>query len=554
MDELIKAGLEACDSGNYKRAVELWQGSTVFSHLNEQTIKTLFDESCDAAIRLTDSEWPLLFKCSLFLDCSWQFTPNRAKSLRDVANWATNALRVAPQNAFAHRFLGSAHYWLEESAPALQSYENSVALLPQVDLQVRIFGLQHEAATRTVAQLELDFSDVEPIHYYIAGVEVGKWTGLSPNKAEADRIAALQLSLYERSVSLFQSKLADPDTSRFVDTHTFAMCCNNLGITYNFQKRHEDALSVLNTGLTHSEFSELHQNLRTTYRSLGLEREAAQASITLLEEFDPEPILFFDCAQTACSYLNRIRESETVLEIVNACEEEFESLSESDQRDKYIIKALVVLHAHKVSAKAQMGELQQSDIDMELVDEALRLFPDDLELLLVRARLLSDKADYNLALASYVVLVAEAEKQENHHVLQGALKARGYLNLYTLNNAKAALKDFKAIEVLGKADFYTFYYQANCLHLLEKTRETISACQQAKHLITPSLVVDDRMSLAQLYMMEANSYFDSNNFGAAVEAYERSLEHHDRVDVRENYELAKHHAAKKKGLLSRLFS
>ena len=68
------------------------------------------------------------------------------RPLRQVGEWAQRALAMSPANAYGHRYLGSAHYWLDEPEPALAAYRKSHALQPQVDLQARIFEMEHGRA------------------------------------------------------------------------------------------------------------------------------------------------------------------------------------------------------------------------------------------------------------------------------------------------------------------------------------------------------------------------------------------------------------------------
>ncbi len=551
MDALIQAGQEALARGDYAHLCRLWSGSTVFSHLEDEAIASVFQQCRAAAERGEDAEWPWLMQCSIYLDCSDQFIANRATALRSTWEWAQKAIDLAPGNALAHRLAGSACYWMGDHPRAIAAYRQSNTLQPQVDLQVRLFEMALRPDGSSFRELPLDLRDDEASNYYRAGVTLGKWLADIDDEADAAYIAAIQVALYERCSALYALCLVHHEGNPFnADGHTFAMCCNNLGQLYNAQGRHEEALKLIQQGLEHSEFQYLRQNLRDTYRHLGMAKEAADSSLTLLQHYDLEPALFFDCAQTACSYLNRIGQSEDVLQIIDAADETYQSLSEDMQQECLAIYAK--LSVHRAPAASQLDGTSPSAMDEGLIEKALEDSPQDLELRLAHCSLLVNRQAYAEALASYGSLVHDAAAAQNARVFRNALGARGYLRLYHLNDPLQALQDYNAIEHGGHLDFYTCYYQANCHYVLKDVGATLAAGRRASERITDAITRDDPQSVAQLYMMLANSHFDAGDFPAAVRAYEASLVHDDRPDVRENYVLAQQLAQPKKGWLSRL--
>ncbi|MEA9585926.1 tetratricopeptide repeat protein [Xanthomonas sp. WHRI 10064A] len=551
MDALIRAGQEALHRGDYAQLCRLWSGSTVFNHMEEEVISAVFQQCHAAAERGEGAEWPLLMQCSIYLDCSDQFDANRETALRTTWEWAQKAIRLAPGNALAHRLAGSACYWMDERPGAIAAYRQSDTLQPQVDLQVRLFEMASRPAGVSFRELPLDLRDEDASNYYRAGVTLGKWLANSDDAADAAYIAALQVALYERCIALYVLCLVHREGNPFnADGHTFAMCCNNLGQLYNAQGRHEEALKLLQQGLEYSEFQYLRQNLRDTYRHLGMVKEAADSSLTLMQHYDLDPALFFDCAQTACSYLNRIGQSEDVLQIIDAADETYQSLPEDMQQECLAIYAK--LSVHRAPAASLLGGTPPSAMNEDLLQKALKDSPEDLELHLAYCSLLVNRQAYPEALASYGTLVHQAAAAQDAKVFRNALSARGYLQLYHLNDPLQALQDYNAIEHSGHLDFYTCYYQANCHYVLKDVQATLAAGRRALEQITDAITRDDPQSVAQLHMMLANSHFDAGDFGAAVLAYEASLALDDRADVRENYVLAQQMAQPKKSWLSRL--
>jgi tetratricopeptide (TPR) repeat protein len=173
----------------------------------------------------------------------------------------------------------------------------------------------------------------------------------------------------------------------------------------------------------------------------------------------------------------------------------------------------------------------------------------------VQASALGEAHAYAAAVEAYAAQIAQATQRRDLQALKRARHGRGYLLLYYLPDAKAALQDFLAVQRDGTGDFYTHYYQANCHYVLKDYRSALSACDAARALLDDALLQADPGSAAQLYMMEANCHMNLGAYPASVAAFERSLALHDREDVRENYELARQLAAKpKKGLFGRLFS
>ncbi|QHG85921.1 hypothetical protein ACCQ13_01950 [Xanthomonas sp. NCPPB 1638] len=554
MDALIQAGMDALQRDDYAQLCKRWSGSTVFRHLDEATIASVFQRCSNAAERGKGGEWPLLMQCLIYLDCGDQFVASRADVLRTTLAWAQTAIAIAPGNALAHRLAGSACYWMSEYAGAIAAYQQSEALLPQVDLQVRLFEMTSLSAGVSPQQLALNFRDEDPSNYYRAGVTLGTWQAGALDANDADYLAGMQLALYERCFDLYKHLLARPEDSPAsnAEGNTFAMCCNNLSGIYNAQRRHQEALQAIQHGLQHDEFQYLRQNLRDTYLYLDMHQEAAESSLVLMQEYDLDPALFFHCAETASSYLNRVGRSEEVVEIVEAADAIFQSLSDTEQRDCLPIYAK--LSVLKAPAASRLGNLQPSDLDDGLIKQAQQENPEDLGLLAAHCKLLVDKQAYADALMLYGTLLHKAEEAENMWAYRNALSMRGHLHLYFLNDPAQALQDYEALERTGYLDFYTCYYQANCHYLLKNVQATLADGQRAVEQITAAITRDDQLSVAQLHMMLANSHFDLGNYAAAIPAYEASLFHDDRDDVRENYVLAQKLAQPKKGWFSKLLS
>ncbi|WP_421405406.1 tetratricopeptide repeat protein [Agrobacterium fabrum] len=550
MEPLIEAGYEAFASNDLARLHRLWNGTCVWGMLPDETVVDIA-KLCRAEIEAgQQGETPYLVLGALYLDCSAVLTADRAKALRDVSDLGHQAIALAPSSADAHRLVGSAHFWLDDRETAIEFYRRANALKPQIDLQVRLFEMTHEEPGRKAAHFEPDLSDEEPTRYYGAGVAVGKWQGADDEQSAT--VHALARTLYESSVALFEQRLGQAETMP-VDVHSFSMCCNNLGVEYNRAGRNEDAVRILQTGLENSRFQELYENLRASYRDLGQTDAAAQISLTLLEDFELEPWLFIDCAQTACSHLNRMGRSDDVLELVEAADEAYEDMSEEDRVDADNLRYHVTLQAHKVSALSAQKRLARSDIDMAQVDRAIALYPDELEFLLIQARFLMDLADFQSSRAAYGELIARAHEKDHQDIVRKALKARGYLCLYYIDDLDRALKDYQALCALTPEDFYVHYYLADCHSRLKRPREALAECERAMQYLTEQIVANDRLSLGQLFMMKANTLFDLEDYEAALPVYERCLSYLDRQDIRDNYELAKGLAKKRKGFFSRLF-
>lgn len=557
MQTLIQRGMAALLQDDFAGLYRLWSGSTVFGHLQDTDLAQLM-QRCDARIQTAPADpWPWLLKCLVYLDCSEHFDDNRQRALRSVAAWAAHAIGLAPDNAAAHRLLGSAHYWLDEHAAAGGAYRTSHALQPQVDLQIRLFEMEALPAGQSPQQLQLDFRDDNACNYYGAGVSIGKWKHARMDPADAGYVDAMQFALYEHSTTLFRQALAlgDGATSN-TDTHTFAMCCNNLGMLYLHRGLHAQAQAVLEEGLRHSQFQFLYQNLREAYRHQGMSAEAADLALTLMMDYELDTPLFLDCAQAACSHLNRIGRYADVLEIADAAQEEFEALPDDAQADPELLRLYALVQAHhRLTAARALGRLRPEHVDTALSHAAAQANPHDLDTLFVHASALGEARAYPAAVDAYATLITQAAQQQDLQALKRARHGRGYLLLYYLPDAKAALQDFLAVQRDGMGDFYTHYYQANCHYVLKDYRAALLACEAARAELDDALLRADPGSAAQLYMMEANCHMNLGAYPASAAAFERSLALHDRPDVRESYELALQMAARpKKGLLGRLFS
>ncbi|KMM77390.1 hypothetical protein ACP93_00615 [Xanthomonas sp. NCPPB 1128] len=557
MQTLIQRGMAALHQDDVDGLYALWSGTTVLNHLQEADLDLLM-QRCDARIQAAPGDaGPWLLKCLIYLDCSAHFSGDRRQALRTVADWAERAIGLAPDNAQAHRLLGSAHYWLDEPAAAISAYRNAHALQPQVDLQVRLFEMEALPAGQSPQLLQLDFRDGNACHYYGAGVSIGKWKYPQMDPADAGYVDAVQFALYEHCTTLFRQSLELGDAATCnTDTHTFAMCCNNLGLLYMDRGLYAQAQAILEEGLRHSQFQFLHQNLREAYRQQGMRAEAADLALTLMMDYELDTPLFLDCAQGACSHLNRVGRYTDVLEIADAAQEEFEALPDDAQADPELLRLYALVQAHhRLTAARALGRLQPEHVDTALSQAAAEANPHDLDTLFVHASALGEARDYPAAVDAYAALIAQAAQQQDLQALKRARHGRGYLLLYYLPDAKAALQDFLAVQRDGTDDFYTHYYQANCHYVLKDYRSALPACDAARALLDDAVLQSDPGSAAQLYMMEANCHMNLDAYPASVAAFERSLALHERVDVRESYDLARQLAAKpKKRLFGRLFS
>jgi tetratricopeptide (TPR) repeat protein len=389
MQRLISQGMDALEQGDYAGLHALWAGTTVFSHLDDEATANAFARIRSAAEAGRGAQWPWLAMCLVYLDSSDQFTADRAEALRQVGQWAQRAISIAPGNAYGHRYVGSAHYWLDELAPALAAYRKSFALLPQADLQARIFEMEHGQPWRSISSFpELADSPVAN-DYYTAGVTVGKWKQAETDDAAAEEIQGLQMALYERCIARFASagEAAGTQAPKAQDIHTYAMCCNNLGVLYNAQERHEEAAAVLEAGLQQTSFQALLENLRHAYRRLGNAKEATDLSLLLMEDYDLDNGLHLDCAQTACAHLNQTGHHQDVLDIVAEAERRFADRSLRERQDPWMLRSMAFVHAHKITALTAQGRLQASDLQPELIETALDNEPDDAQLLGLRTHM-----------------------------------------------------------------------------------------------------------------------------------------------------------------------
>lgn len=556
MQTLIQRGMAALHQDDLEGLYTLWSGTTVLNHLQAADLDLLM-QRCDARIQATPGEAaPWRLKCLVYLDRSEHFTGDRAQALRTVAAWAERAIGLAPHDAEAHRLLGSAHYWLDEPAAAIDAYRTAHALQPQVDLQVRLFEMEALPTGQSPQLLQLDFRDRHACHYYGAGVSIGKWKHAGMDPADAGYVDAVQFALYEHGTTLFRQALELGDAATCnTDTHSFAMCCNNLGLLYLDRGLYAQAQAILEEGLRHNQFQFLYQNLRTAYRQQGMHAEAAELALTLMLDYDLDTPLFLDCAQAACSHLNRVGRHADVLEIADAAQEAFEVLPDDAQADPDLLRLYALVQAHhRLTAARALGRLQPQQVDTDLSQAAAQANPHDLDTLFVHASALGEARAYPAAVDAYGALIAQTTQQQDAQARKRARHGRGYLLLYYLPDAKAALQDFLAVQRDGTDDFYTHYYQANCHYVLKDYRSALPACDAARALLDDDLLQADPGSAAQLYMMEANCHMNLGAYPASVAAFERSLALHERADVRESYDLAQQLAAKPKKRLFGLFS
>jgi tetratricopeptide (TPR) repeat protein len=540
MENNFNQGLIAFENKDFKTAYDSWLPIITSSSLCDEEMHIIQKKCLEAINYYPDIEWNYITLCALYLDNSDVFTDDREEALLEVVSWGKKAIEINANNHLSQRFTGSALYWLYDYEAALKYYKKSNALHSQIDLQVRLFDIESDFNPEIeVASLQLDFSDDNAEEFYGAGVALNQLIEDYDEESEKKYFTQLKTKCYERCYQLYYDFLVlqkgNPINN---DSHTFAMCCNNLSLLYNEQKRHEEAVNILNEGLKFSQFQAIWHNLMYSYNCLGDKTKKEEAALQLLKDYQLETLLFFECLFYAVAYYLKKDDSQTAIEYADIALDEYLVLSPEEQANETILHFYSGIYSNKVIAQSNLGILDPTTIDPTAADTVLSGAPDDPYKIMDRGGLFREANDFDKALDCFNQAIHFAIQHKDEIAMVAGYRKRGHLNLLCRNDVINALQDYENIERIGKSNFDDYYNQANCYYVLKQPEKVQKTVDKAVASIRPE--DKDRFGiLASLYMMQADTFYDFENFKEAIPAYELSLQYEYNQGVQNNYELAK---------------
>lgn len=539
---IFEQGLSVFYQNDFATAGEIWFEGNAFINEDEPALKSLMQRIESLKQAEVNDAWLLTIQSAIYLEPIDFFEEDRALALKQALTWAKEAIALEPNNYAAQRCAGSACYWLDDEIAALPYYEKSHQLRPSPTLAIRLWKIKNlQKLQPDYATLQVTMQSNNALEFYNAGVELNQVVQAMDDMTsrEYSRLLQLKIACYKRAYSLYKDFLVLKN-GNFVnnDGHTFAMCCNNLASVNMQQGQYADAATFCDEGLAFSYFLYLLQNRFTSLANLGRLKEASNDGKQIIEDFidDISLILYFEIAEVICQYHQQIGDYATVLEWATDASESYEDLEDEDKNDAQITRFYGHFLATKSNAESKLGLASKENQAAYL--KGLANTGDDALALINKGIIFYNQSDFEQASHFFTQAVDAAKIHNDATNLKTALYNRGMIKVAHLNNAKAALIDFKAAIDTGLADFSIYYWCANSCYITQAHQDCIQYCNSAIALIASSPNFNDS-TLAWLYMFKGVAEHETAQYEAAKISYLTALNYEEINAVRENYESIK---------------
>lgn len=522
--------LQAFNNGHFKEAANIWINGHCLPD-DTAALRIIYNNCQDKA----DADVYALLGF-IFLDYSHVFTNDRETALLQVVSWSKQGLALDPRHHLCARHAGSALYWLGDHEGAKKYYELAVDIAPSATLQIRLFNI---SGSTDYTQLQFDMNGIAAMDYYNAGVEVNRITrGMQdPTHPDYQYLSALKFRLYQKAYNLYEECLVKKSGNPLNnDGHTFAMCCNNLSIELMAQEDYAGALQCLNTGMQFSYFRELLENRLYAYEVSGQTLPAFEDAMKMFEDFEDDisSTLYFHLVQVICKYYKQTDNITELADWASTALEEFMDLEPAEQSDNEILRYYSNIMMYKAEAEMKAGIYDGTQY-VEAQDQTLLNNPSDPTLIINRAMLFDNEGNHEKALECYDQAIHKATIQNLPQSLRVAYYNKGYLLLTKLGDPANALTHFAEIESIGLADFWSYYWCAHCCYDLQENEACLIFADRALALLEQTPDVHAEI-IAILYGYKGTSFFDLEDFDAALANYRKSLEYADNAMVRGNIE------------------
>jgi len=166
-----------------------------------------------------------------------------------------------PNNFAAHHFLGTYLYEMGNFDEAYIIFKQGFAINPDVTTWRRMIESQF-LSTGLVEQEVPQFSSL-PRDIYNEGVNLDDFLKNMSEDAIKESLRAVDSKIYQQSFDSFKRyfEAYEYESDFYGDEHCWAMCCNNLSIVYFTLEKYDEAISIAQEGMNHSDFPELHHSL-----------------------------------------------------------------------------------------------------------------------------------------------------------------------------------------------------------------------------------------------------------------------------------------------------
>ena len=209
-----------------------------------------------------------------------------------------------PINFAASHFVGTYLYEMGDFDEAYIVLKNGVSVNPDVTTWRRMVESQF-LSTGLVEQDVPQFSSL-PRDIYNEGVSLDDFLKNMADDAIKESLRTLDAKIYQQSFDSFRKYFEEfkYESDFYGDEHCWAMCCNNLSIVYTALGRFDEAISVAQEGLNHSDFSELHHSLIDALLQKEDYQEAQHALENYFSLYDEQTASFYSHLQHRADWVN----------------------------------------------------------------------------------------------------------------------------------------------------------------------------------------------------------------------------------------------------------
>lgn len=527
-DTLHQHALKALAEGNYALAAKFWLDGYALPHDLDELhelfyhIDNLNEESVDPNL------------CAILgliaLDYNEIFESNREKALEKCLDWANGGLKIDPHHYHCCRNAGSALYWLEDWDGALQYYQRSCQLRSSPVLEIRIFRIiNRHSDYPDFSQLRPSVDSQSAMELYNAGVEIDyvlkQYAGMS--EVEHLRLTELKIEFYTQAYQLFRAVVLTEQTNSLnYDPHTFAMCCNNLARELNFKEAYQDAVTIVNEGITQSKFMVILLNRMYLYMCAGMPKNAIMDGEELLQEYVEEMdfITLISTIDGICLSHSDMGQYKEMLYWADQGLEYYQSVNPGDPilQDEEIVRCVTNFYISKSKAASMLGLDVDNSADSEQADSLLENMPDNPSLMISRGESFLRDKQWEKALECYNQAVHFGLEKGMARSVQVALYNRGYVLEVHMKDSESALESFEQSIGHGNTDFWCFYWAVHSAYHLTENEKTVHYGTRAISMLPEQQEITDDI-VAELYEHIGTSLIDMGHYTEAVKNLEISL-------------------------------
>ncbi|MBP2615514.1 tetratricopeptide repeat protein [Chryseobacterium jejuense] len=479
------------------------------------------------------------------LDHHEVFTNDHEKALLQCVEWSRQGISLSPNHPWCHRHAGSAFYWMSQWEEVVPYYEKAISLVPSPTLQIRLFMISNrENPNPDFLLLDINPETSEGMEAYNAGVEINRILNQYPQMSEfeKERLTQLKRDCYTTAYHLYYKTLVTKNGDPYNDdSHTFAMCCNNLAIELTNQKKYDEAIAVTTEGMQYSYFMYILQNRWSARLEAGYFEEAVADGEKLMEDFidEMDSITYFNIADHLCNSYMELKDYEAAMEWINVGLESYYSLDATDPllSNPEIVRCFTNFYIYKAKIEEQTGIKPDAGTASKEADRILEEMPDNPSILISRSNIFLEEENYEKALECLQYAIHFASEQNKVRSVQVALYNMGYIQVAKLKDEAAAFESFEQSIALGNEDFWCYYWAVHCGYHLQENEKTLEYALLALQVLPQQEGVTEDIT-AEIYEHLGTAQLDLGQYADAAENFKVSLQYNPSKIAKDNLRIA----------------